>query len=231
MLKKLFCTCCLLAFVFIGLTPNRAFSQTVDKHSKLEWRLNFFRLPMLDFNLGLRVNTSHAWKPDFYASYQMPFTHLLWTDKTKTGATPLLLDMRGPGFSVYGGVTRFKGDWGARGRRLTLQIGIKAYQTGKYHWRREGDDADCGDQDKIKVTMGPRILWNEYFPISKRIGVELFGGVGARFGFTQYKVYNSGTAYNNCYTYYPTGQPPIDWGRREFTFAPAIHAGLSLVLR
>ncbi len=213
------------------LMTQNAFGQFEDSDRKVQFRTNVMADGLLNFNLGLRFQSKHRWKPDFAFSFHLPITTVLPLERVRLFGSPLLLGGMGKGFSVYGGCssteTRGSGKWRIRSSFL---LGLKAWQSGVYYWGYYGSySAPCGRKDEQRVTMGPSAMASFERPLGDRMGIEFSSGCGTRVGVHRVKVQSDGTYEYDCRDYdYLEGRPETEFGNWRFSLVPAIHAGIAL---
>jgi hypothetical protein len=214
-----------LAFFFLLLIlhPN-CHAQSAAPANKLELRVNALSMPLLNFNVGLRLNWAHALKPELYAAVQAP----LFSQSNPFGENPLV-GVLGYGFTAYGGLAMTKGDWADKRMRWSFQLGIKAFHTGRYYWRNGGNDYSiCGESDQMRLTIGPRVLMSKVIAASRHGAVEVFAGAGFRVGYRKGKYFHAGEYLSYCNS--PGFVPSTGWEAARTSFVPTLHGGLTFVL-
>lgn len=69
----------IIAFaLFLLLIQTVGFAQRPEP--RLEWRVNPLALGLFTPNLGIRINSSGVWKPDFQLAVQLPWARITSTD-------------------------------------------------------------------------------------------------------------------------------------------------------
>ncbi len=220
----------IIAFaLFLSLIQTFGFAQRPEP--RLEWRVNPLALGLFTPNLGIRINSSGAWKPDFQLAVQLPWARITSTDHWTIGSTHISQSSLGYAVTFYGGLTRMKKGWGESGGRISLQLGGKAFRTGEYYWGGGSTGSACGIFDVIRINFGPRAEFGQYFALGKRFGLELFGGAGFRAGISQVKKLRHGVLeYDNCVN--TSGfNPDLTFPNARFSFVPTLHGGISLVFK
>lgn len=183
-------------------------------------------LAYLSPNLGIRLQSKGKWYPEFYVAAQLPLlrNHSLFYPL----GTPFTV-FQGIGATVYGGISKSSNGFGQSGSRLSLQFGVKAYQTGAYNYRAGiASGQPCGTVNHARVTLGPRVIFAHRFNPGKHAGIELFSGVGARVGYNLKNYTMEGDMEQESYCKpLPNFQPYL---KQTLSVPITLHMGLNVVL-
>lgn len=193
-------------------------------------RLNPLTFAHLQPNLGIRLNTAADWKPELSLAYQFPFINHVVPMAPHTLLMSGFKGMMGHGVTVYGGLTRLRGEWTGRGSAFSILLGMRAFRTGVYYWEDGGSTGQrCGMRDELRATFGPKAIWSERLVLSpKHLGLELYMGMGFRLGFQRRQVLREGEIYYDCAAY-PDFVPDTELGPARFAWSPTLHMGLALL--
>ena len=221
----------ILGFTVIALLSASYFTPALGQQteSKLEFRLNPLSVGLLSPNLGMRINTTGEWKPDFTLTVQLPWSRISAKEHWTIGSTHIFQSSLGYAYTLYGGVTRMRQGWGQSGGRISLQFGGKAFRTDEYYWGGGSTGSACGIYDQVRINFGPRAEFGHYFALNNRFGLELFGGAGFRAGFNQTKRLKHGEiSSDNCQN--ESGfVSDTEFPAASFSFVPTLHGGFYLV--
>lgn len=193
---------------------------------RVEFTVNPFMLAYLSPNLGIRLQSKGKWYPEFYVAAQLP---LMRSHGTYTPFSTPFTVFHGIGATVYGGVSKSSNGFGQSGSRLSLQFGVKAYQTGTYDYRAGiASGQPCGTVNHARVTLGPRVIFAHRFNPGQHAGIELFSGVGARVGYNLYDYTMEGDMEQESYCKpLPNFQPYL---KQTLSVPITLHMGLNVVL-
>ena len=187
-----------ILLVSFCLAGSLVFGQSAPSSGpRLEIAVNPLMLAYWSPNLGLRLDSRGNWDPEFNVAVQLPLLRNM--DVFLPMGEPFT-NLRRIGGTFYAGISKSQNGFGQRGFKLTLQIGVKGFDTGVYEYRAGlASGQSCGKRSHTRITAGPRVLFAHRFRPGKHAGIEMYAGAGARVGINRREIYEEGWMEQDTY--------------------------------